>query len=429
MVARAKLVLSRHRRAVLAAVVLVALVGVLAGWRSTVGSSRADSDAAEVQPTPGEGAPGCTATVVETLSRVLLRAYREGVASERTLSAQHLIAGSAALRQAVEANDPQAARTAAQALLATGHMTNLLVTRGAKTLVRVGGPALTPIEGAIVGVGGTPIAHYLTSVWADEGFVAEGQGIAQGFVSIRVGGHSVGGSLTLPAGELPVSGTLTRHRVAYQFTSFAAQAYPAGQARVYLLIPVASAQKLCGASAEDTTVNTLTRVANLIYEGEAGRRTLAQVQRVQSDQALLAAVAARDRTATRLAVEALLHHHLVRLRVSAGGQVLEDDGGPYVLAPVTAPLRLHGRQIGSIVLSIQDDEGYKRLAGRLAGLDVLMYMHDKLVKNSLGPAPGKVPASGAYSYRGRSFRVFTVDATAFPSGPLTIRVLVPVPYA
>jgi hypothetical protein len=58
-----------------------------------------------------------------------------------------------------------------------------------------------------------------------------------------------------------------------------------------------------------------------------------------------------------------------------------------------------------------------------------MYMSSKLVKNSLGPSPGQVPASGSYQYRGHSFRVFTVHATAFPSGPLVIRVLVPIPYS
>jgi hypothetical protein len=102
-----------------------------------------------------------------------------------------------------------------------------------------------------------------------------------------------------------------------------------------------------------------------------------------------------------------------------------------VLAPVRAPLRMGARRIGSIVVSIQDDEGYKRLVDRLVGLKVLMYMdaaHPRLVKNSLGPNPGDVPAEGSYSYRGRSYRVFTVDATAFPSGRLTIRVLVPIPY-
>ena len=51
----------------------------------------------------------------------------------------------------------------------------------------------------------------------------------------------------------------------------------------------------------------------------------------------------------------------MRLRVSAGGKLLSDVGGPYVLAPVTraaAAARPHDRQL---VLSIQDDEGYLRL--------------------------------------------------------------------
>jgi hypothetical protein len=82
------------------------------------------------------------------------------------------------------------------------------------------------------------------------------------------------------------------------------------------------------------------------------------------------------------------------------------------------------------VLSIQDDEGYLRLTKRLAGLRVLMYMRgSELVKNSLGPAPGAVPDSGRYQYRGRTFHVFTLDAQAFPSGPLTIHVLIPIPYS
>ena len=100
-----------------------------------------------------------------------------------------------------------------------------------------------------------------------------------------------------------------------------------------------------------------------------------------------------------------------------------------MLAPVTAPLRLGGRTIGSFVMSIQDDEGYKRLANRLAGLDVLMYMGARLVKSTLGPSPGTIPTSGPLSYRGKSFRAYTFNAKAFPSGPLRITVLIPIPYS
>jgi hypothetical protein len=63
------------------------------------------------------------------------------------------------------------------------------------------------------------------------------------------------------------------------------------------------------------------------------------------------------------------------------------------------------------------------------GLKVLMRTRAGIVKNDLGPDPGNVPASGSYRYRGERFRVFTFTAGAFPSGPLTINVLIPIPYA
>jgi hypothetical protein len=88
-----------------------------------------------------------------------------------------------------------------------------------------------------------------------------------------------------------------------------------------------------------------------------------------------------------------------------------------------------GHAVGGFVLSIQDDEGYLRLMRRLVGLRVLMRSPRGLVKNSLGPDPGAVPATGSYTYRGARYRVFTVTARAFPAGALVIRVLVGIPYS
>jgi hypothetical protein len=371
--------------------------------------------------------------VLDVLVRVAKRIYRQGVASERTRSAAHLIAASRGLREAVERGDAAATGMAARALIAAGHMTNLRVMDASgRVLADLGGPAVTPLRGTLQGTGGRPIGTYLTSVWADEGLIDETNGVTGGRIALRVGGRSVGGSLALGPGPLAPEGTLTLGGRRYQYTSFAGHVYPSGALRVYLLRTIASTASLCSSSAEETVVHTLGRIASLIYAGEAGARTLPQVRRVQQDPALLRAVAARDPRATKAAIEALLTEHIVRLRVSAGQTLLADVGGPFVLAPVSAPLRLEGRAIGSFVLSIQDDEGYLRLTRRLAGLRVLMYTnpdHPQLVKNSLGPSPGSVPPSGRYEYRGRSFRVFTVNARTFPSGPLTIRVLIPMPYS
>jgi hypothetical protein len=402
------------------AVAVLALSAVLAGCGST--SGRASAEGPE---------KSCPATVLDTLGRVLARVYHEGVFSERTASAEHMIAASLPLRKAVEEANPAASRAAAGELIATGHMTNLRIARNSTTLANLGGPALTPLRGTISGADGKPIASYLTSVWSQAGFLAEGNGIGEGVVVLRKGEASIGGTRALP-GALGREGSVTLDGVPWQYRSFAGETYPSGAIRVYLLKPISTTTSLCGARGQDTVINTLSRVSNRIYAGEAGPRTLVQVRRVQHDPALLQAVARGDETATHAASEALLHHHLVRLRVNAAnGALLDDNGGPFVLAPVRAPLRLGGRRIGSVVISIQDDEGYKRLVDRLLGVKALMYMgaaHQRLVKNSLGPFPGKVPASGAYRYRGQDFRVFTVRAEAFPSGPLTIRVLVPIPY-
>ena len=413
----------RRRRAARAAIILalLALLALLAGCGS--GKGRSSPTGATAQ------AKGCAATVADVLSRVVRRVYREGVHSERTEVAQRAIATSLPLRRAVESADPAAARAAAEALVAAGHMTNLRIVRAGRTLADVGGPAVTPLTGTLTDATGAPIATYTTSVWSDAGFLAESDSIAGGRVSLRVHGHTVGGSFRLPAGRLPAAGSIVVGGVPYRYASFGAKVYPAGAARVYILRPLSSINQLCGASDEDTTVNVLSHIATLIYDAEGGARTAPQVRRVQSDQPLLVAVARRDPVAATAAVNTLLNQHIVRLRVYAGGTPLTDVGGPFVLAPVSAPLRVGGHAIGSIVLSIQDDEGYLRLTQRLVGLRVLMYMNSQLVKNSLGPEPGAVPESGRYVYRGSTYRVFTLHARAFPSGPLTVRVLIPIPYA
>jgi hypothetical protein len=413
-------------RAALAVAVIAGLAGCGSSFQPA--SIAHASDASDVAPLKPSGQ--CAGTVMHALGDVARRVYHEGVASARTASAVSLITHSPALREAIEQDDPAAAHAAGQALLATHHMTNLKVLVGAQTLLDVGGPdAIAPLHGTIDGVHGAPIASFLASVWADRGFIAETNGIAEAGTALRAGSKSIAGSFPLPAGELAPEGVLTERHISYRYTSFPVLAYPAGLRRVYLLREVKSILPLCGRTDEDTLVNTLSHVATLIYEGEAGPRTLTQIQRVQKNQALLLAVAERNPAATETAVKALLHEHIVRLRVLAGSQLLSDVGGPFVLAPVSAPLRLHGHRIGSFVLSIQDDLGYRLLAQRLAGLDVLMNVGSQVVMSSFDPPPSEAPPSGPFHYGGRSYRVFSFTGRAFPSMPLKITVLIPIPYS
>jgi hypothetical protein len=412
------------------ATIALAAVLALALWQASTGSKRIPPASAATGP-PSDGASSaCAVTVLGALRHVAMHVYHEGVASELTATAQHFIVSSISLREAVEHDDAGAARRAAEAVLATGHLTNLRVSRGGRVLADVGSPvALAPVHGTLIGARGTPIASYLTSVWSDERFLAQTETIIEGALALRSNGRSIGGSLALPPGEMPADGTVTQDGVHYQYTSFPGEIFPSGRLRIYLLVPVASTAGFCGRTGQDTVVNTISRVAALIYAAETGPRALFQVHRVQQNAALLQAVARRDPAATRRAIVGLLNQHVVRLRVSAGGRLLADVGGPFVLAPRNAALQLGGHTIGSFVLSIQDDLGYLLLAQRLAGLEVVMHRGNRLVMSSLGPAPPPAPPAGSYHYRGRAYRVFTLNATAFPSGPLRITVLIPIPYA
>jgi hypothetical protein len=447
------------------AVLVCALLACLAVGSAALASSNHDDAHVHANP-PAAAQPAvsnaCSQTVLGALGDVAADVYHEGVSSARTASALSMITHSIPLREAIERDEPHAARTAARALISSGHMTNLIVTSaengtgpeatvppkdgGARVLIDAGPPgALAPLRGSILGATGTPIANFVASVWADEGFLDEANGIAEGLTVLRARGHTVAGSLALPPGALPTQGELTVKGVSYRYTSFAAGAYPAGNPlRVYVFRPVSSIAHLCGPTPTDTLVNTVSHVARLIYTGEIGASALQQMRRVQHNQLLLRAVAQREPEATRLAIDKLLNEHIVRIRVTVGGQLLSDVGGPHVLAPVRAPLRLGGKTIGDVTISIQDDLGYLLLAQRLAGLKVIMYADPtpgstpeptpgfagpQIVMSSFQTPPAQIPAAGPLRYQGHDYRVFTLHAEAFPSGPLRISVLIPIPYS
>lgn len=201
------------------------------------------------------------------------------------------------------------------------------------------------------------------------------------------------------------------------------------------LAPVAAAgvgEAPCGPAAAAAATRTVRVGAERIYELElASREVRADRRQVQGYAPLLRALAAGDQAAVLSAVTSLVysHTHIVRLRVTRGNTVVADVGGPYIIAPVSGPLRVGGRTVARYTFSVQDDLGYVKLETRYIGFPLLL-------RSGAAPIPvegvipsgsGSIPSGGPVDLRGGRYRAVSFSAQAFPSGPLKVTVLVPDP--
>jgi hypothetical protein len=208
-----------------------------------------------------------------------------------------------------------------------------------------------------------------------------------------------------------------------------------------------TSQTSCGSAAPEALAQTVGWVAKQIYEGEVSSpETVKDRHQVESYAPLLRAVASGEKAAVRAAVTSLVysHTHIVRLRVSRGSKLLADVGGPYVLAPLSGTLRLHGRTVGHYILSVQDDLGYVKIETHYIGAPLVLRTglrgvpakgapakdvpaNDVPVPGLLAPGPAGIPEHGPVTYRHAIYQAYSFDASAFPSGTLRISVLVPLP--
>lgn len=138
----------------------------------------------------------------------------------------------------------------------------------------------------------------------------------------------------------------------------------------------------CGRAAPETLAQTVGWVAKQIYYGEvSSSETFKDRRQVESYAPLLRAVAGDEKAAAGAAVTSLVysHTHIVRLRVSRSSKLLADVGGPYVLAPLSGTLRLHGRVVGHYLLSVQDDVGYVKIETHFIGAPLVLRIGAKSV--------------------------------------------------
>jgi hypothetical protein len=284
------------------------------------------------------------------------------------------------MARAVGRGDAGATRAALRPLL-RADIHRIVVLRGHRVLASFGGAgALGPARGVIRDPAGAPVGRFVLAS-GTEGGVA---GVIRSVTGAQV---VVGGG----AGAA---------------RSIAAEAFPSGPLRIALRFP---APARCGPTPAATVADTIGAVGERLFAAErGGERTSGVLHAVARDPRFARAVAARDPAALKTQVDRLFadpHLHLVRIRATdTAGRLIGDVGGPYVLAPASAAVRLRGRRVGTVTLSIQDDTGYIKLMRRFTGASVELY-------TASGVVPGSTPLHGA---------VFSFTATAFPSGPLQV---------
>ncbi|HLM85197.1 MAG TPA: hypothetical protein VK272_03310 [Solirubrobacteraceae bacterium] len=187
----------------------------------------------------------------------------------------------------------------------------------------------------------------------------------------------------------------------------------------------------CGPASAATIASVDSTVAQAIYAAELhSNEVSADIAHITGSQALLSALASNNEAAVRSAVHTIVympHWHIVRLRVLKAGRVVADVGGPYIIAPVSGALRWKGRTVGTYVMSVQDDAGYVKLVSRFIGVPIDLYRNGSFLMGTLQPAPTKVSAGASVSVSGASYYVQLLNARAFPSGTLSVALLVPTP--
>jgi len=373
----------------------------------------------------------CASAVTGALGGVATRIYRAAGSGGDVAEAVQRVRGSVALARAIDSGNAAGARSALSALL-LGQIVRIEVLRHGRTFAAAGaGSATAPVRGSIPGTG----ASFVLSVQSDRSYLQVASQVtgAQVLLLSAPGAREGGASRRLagtipgpPPASVPESGALSYAGHDYQVVSLAGAAYPSGAVRIALLVPTGAIA--CPGSLAQAHVETLGHVGERVYEEELHSASVVQTQRrLEDSSAFQHAVAARDVAATRAAIVGFFeaHLHVVRVRVTVGSHLLIDVGGPYVLAPVHATLRLHGRVVGHFVWAIQDDAGYLKLAHLFTDAEVLMRMGQRQVEGTLTPGPASVPDRGAVSYGGRAYQAYSFDAEAFPAGPLRVSLLIP----
>ncbi|MCW3016214.1 MAG: hypothetical protein JWO02_3306 [Solirubrobacterales bacterium] len=393
---------------------LVGLVacGASSGSKSSAAytaPAQASSSQAPATPTPAVGG-SCRQVATNELADVARRVYAQAVQGGGVVTAVKRLQRSSALATAVSGGR----RTAVEAaFLPIRHqivrielfdLTHRVYSFGTK-------PTFAPIRGDLHDAGGRVVGHFILAVSDQRAYSALVQRLARAATVFRTGPHAAS-------------------RKGFQTIALATHAYPSGPLHIDVQIPTPPSA-LCGADNADTRLRTIGYVGRRLLAAERNSRAVEQTLRFAAhDPAFRAATAANDPAAIRAVIIRDFFgnhsHHIVRVRVTRGSQLIYDLGGPYVLQPATGTVRSpDGKTSATFTLAVQDDTGYIKLMHRFTGADVqLTSPLGKVPGSTLAPGPDQIPDHGPVTYQGRRYLADSYTGTAFPSGTLRISLLV-----
>jgi hypothetical protein len=179
------------------------------------------------------------------------------------------------------------------------------------------------------------------------------------------------------------------------------------------------------------------RAAQQAYNRESkGSKLGRETNRLAADAVLLGALARGDAAGVRAETKAQLlspaNHlaHVTRISVTRGARVLANatlnSDGVFVVAPAVRELRLQGRRLGTLLVSIQDVTGFVKLVHRRTLAEVVARGASGEVRTSLpAAADAHLPPSGHATVAGRSYSVRSFAERAWGGEPLTVWILVP----
>ena len=182
-------------------------------------------------------------------------------------------------------------------------------------------------------------------------------------------------------------------------------------------------------------IDRIVRLAKASYRSETrGAKLMLQLRRIARDGILLNALSRGDVAGAQAEADAQLRSpinhfaHVTRIGVVRGLRVLVNatinSDGVFVVAPRRRALRLHGRLLGTLLVSIQDLTGYVKVVHDLTGADVLARGASGHLRASRGTPSGvRLLSSGHVTFAGQRYAVRSFPEVGWGNEPLMVWIL------